>query len=767
MNRSLPPTGLLPSAILYLGISVACTQIPLLNYLGYEFSFVVALTGSLISGYLTAGSLQRWLIRNDGASDSDVGREFKRVLLWNISLLTIPLVVMTANALFVKNCSFLEGFGFFLLLPIPSIWFSTSLAFFCVAHYRRPKTTFFSFVVASFAYAAALGYFSPAIYSFNFFYGYFPGLTYDELLEISGTLMVFRGVTLVLGFFLYRAALLILQAGSVGRRTREKGMDLVTSLMRPGNRRTTLFAVLFLSGIFFFRTSIGFESSVSSIRSGLGSSFETPHFTLVYSDSTYSKEEILWLGAEHEFRLMQIGRVLQRPFEGRIVSYLYPDSEVKRRYIGAGTTSIAKPWSGEVHLHAGAVGDVLKHELVHLAAAPVGFPFIRASILPGLTEGLAMAVEWNWGTRTLHEYSAGMIQSGLAPNMESVMGSLGFAQQSSSVSYVLAGSFCRFLIDRYGVRELMELYSSADYEVVYGKSLPDLLKEWTVMLEAIPLDEGIDDVADVFFRAAPIFRKTCARVTARKVSAARREFAARSYAAAAMLYGEAHEESGSTEALGGLLVSNLRLGRTAPLIATRDSIFRLESPARFLPLFLPIADALWLEGKNDEARSLFERILKADLNRSSSEAALVRFHASLDLLSTQFRSYFLSHQPDSVRLPLIDSILSASPDHPLGLYLRGKNLLRLKRFEEAVNNLDRAEVLAIDSKLESARRRARGDALFRLRCFKEARDSYLSVIAIGASPALTEEMMDRGEQCAWYEENGMPDVLLLDPTEEQ
>jgi hypothetical protein len=37
----------------YLLVGIACTRVPLFNYLGYESSFVTALAGSLIAGVLT------------------------------------------------------------------------------------------------------------------------------------------------------------------------------------------------------------------------------------------------------------------------------------------------------------------------------------------------------------------------------------------------------------------------------------------------------------------------------------------------------------------------------------------------------------------------------------------------------------------------------------------------------------------------------------------------------------------------------------------
>ncbi|MEK7251573.1 MAG: hypothetical protein AAB209_14255, partial [Bacteroidota bacterium] len=141
-------------AILYLVTSLVCTQLPLLNYLGYEFSVIVALLGSFVAGFVTIKATKLSL-RSESHHSSLIPNHtfsaFKQSLLLNLILLIIPLAVMLTNAFFVKNCSLLEGFGFFLLLPVVSVIFSSSLGFFCAVHYRRAKTVFVFIFLATIA----------------------------------------------------------------------------------------------------------------------------------------------------------------------------------------------------------------------------------------------------------------------------------------------------------------------------------------------------------------------------------------------------------------------------------------------------------------------------------------------------------------------------------------------------------------------------------------------------------------------------------------
>ena len=109
------PRQLFIAALIYLLISLVCTQIPLLNYLGYEFSLLVAFLGSVISGLLTIRLIKVELAKPRATSGEVTHQSvvvFGQTVLINLTLLLIPLVVMLTNALFVKNCSLVEGFSF-------------------------------------------------------------------------------------------------------------------------------------------------------------------------------------------------------------------------------------------------------------------------------------------------------------------------------------------------------------------------------------------------------------------------------------------------------------------------------------------------------------------------------------------------------------------------------------------------------------------------------------------------------------------------------
>jgi hypothetical protein len=223
----------------YLTVAAVCTQVPLLHTPGYEFAFVVALAATAVSTLTTIGAVRH---RDPGGAVPPEDRTeavllaFRRVLLLNLALVLIPAGVAVMHMVFLPPCDWLEGLGFYLLIPIVTVLVSSALGLFCAVHYRHPRLMAALCVAATVAYAGALGYFTPAIFSYNPFYGFFPGITYDETIELGGTLVVSRLLTVALaGILVWLTVLMLLHlpAGAPGWKT---GVRLLEVMVRPAYR---------------------------------------------------------------------------------------------------------------------------------------------------------------------------------------------------------------------------------------------------------------------------------------------------------------------------------------------------------------------------------------------------------------------------------------------------------------------------------------------------------------------------------------------------
>jgi hypothetical protein len=741
---------LLVPALLFFLLSLICTQIPLLNYLGFEFSLIISIAISVAAAPVTIGTIRAEFPSEGFLDAAALLHAFRVSLLWSGLLLAIPLLVSIVNIFFVRNCSVLEGLAFYLLLPGVTSWFSVCLAFFCAVHYRHPHIMYFALFTISIFYAAALGYFTPAIFSYNFFYGYFPGFTYDEIIEMTWTIILWRLLTVLAGGVLLFAGVLMVRSSPVEADARVRGIRLAKELLSPRRRWGTALTVAACALLYVYRGPLGFESSSSFIEDQLGAKRETEHFTLYYSGDSCDEKEISWIASEHEFRLAQVCRTLGISIDRKIESYIYPSDEIKLRYIGAGGTNIAKPWSSEIHLSAGSVNNSLKHELVHVVAAPFGIPLLRTSLHPGLTEGLAMAVEWSWGNRTLHEYSAIIRRSGLEPDMGRLMSSPGFAASSSSVSYILAGSFCRFLIDSRGMNVMTDAYTTGAFESAFGDPLADLIDEWHALLDSLPTGPADSDIADVYFRTPSIFLKTCPRTIAKIMKQARREFSEQKYSSAGAKFLKAHQEGRGPDAVHGMVTSFVRGKHPDRAIAIHDTVILVsETPASFLSSFLFVGDAFWMEGRTAQARELYTRVTTSEFSDSYGEGAALRLLA-LDA-NPGFVQFFVSTAPDSVRERWIDSVLNIHPEDSLARFLKGRLLGRSGAFNEAFEELSTTNIARTDVFLEFVRLRTVGIALLRLGRVEEGREWFRKILDLPVSGWRIQEATDWLERCDWLQ----------------
>ncbi|NOY06931.1 MAG: hypothetical protein GXO82_09960, partial [Chlorobi bacterium] len=126
---------------LLVGITLVCTQIPRLNVLGYEFAMVMGLVAGVIGGVITLHFAHR------RPPDMYILKFVALMLGVSEIILIPPLVIMMMNAWIVPNCSFLDGFLLYLLIPGFSVVFCVTLASLISTLFTRRPGIWYTIVI--------------------------------------------------------------------------------------------------------------------------------------------------------------------------------------------------------------------------------------------------------------------------------------------------------------------------------------------------------------------------------------------------------------------------------------------------------------------------------------------------------------------------------------------------------------------------------------------------------------------------------------------
>ncbi|MFZ4621077.1 MAG: hypothetical protein ACOYNS_10995 [Bacteroidota bacterium] len=647
------------AALIYFLIAGGLTQVPLFNYLGYEFSAAMAIPAAFISGILTIKFMREHRVK-------PLTRRtwlfvLSDYLLVNTLLLLIPLGVITLNAFAVKNCAYLTGLLYYLLITEGAVIFSISLALVIGVTFRHGIILFCVAVTGLLFHILFVTYTQPQLFAYNFILGFFPGITYDETLSDIYQIVLYREFTVIASLMMI--ALFIILAGAF--HSSDSLMNNLRAVKKQfyGDKKlwmVVLFCLLIVGAGHLFRGTLGFEYSEAEIQNALGRRSESDHFIVYYQENDFTAEQMRVLKAECEFHFRKMSEYLELNdiHLPKTAVYLYPNSEWKQRFIGTSNTNIAKPWKHEIHLTVGTFETTFRHELVHALAGAFGLPLINASAKMGLNEGLAVASDWDDGLFTPHEYAAALLRDGKLDNTSRLFTYSGFATQSSSYAYLVSGSFVRYLIERYGIERFRLVFPNGNFMGVFGESLDSLLKDWKVFLKSVETSALPPETINVLFGQQSIFYKTCAREVAaqnQRGSAALRE---KDYRRAQSEFEQAFSNAQTTGALRGIF-QTLNAQNLPGDVKRRYEEFPNGSSLRNHPgIQLSYADALYLIGVPDSAMSYYRAIGSMNISESFIETSLLRMQFLKDGVSPGiFHRLIFNGLPDTVRIGLIDSLL--------------------------------------------------------------------------------------------------------------
>ena len=516
-------------------------SIPLFNVLGYEFAFAMAIAASVAAADLGAALARRLAAvteRDAGdAAPTDLLPGARTVLglagaaaLLALGLLLVPLLLVSANALRVRNCDWAFGFECFGWMTALSAMWAAGAGVACglLAGPRRVLSNALPhlFLVACVVHAVWRFYDAPPVFSYSPLAGFWSGNLYDENIQLGPPLFWSRAhqLSALLAVLALCAALVDVPSARLrlwGRRPAGVRFELALCLAAL----VTAVAIRGSSG------ELGFALDADQVADALPGRHETAHFVIHYPPGGDIERDIAFIAEDHEFRLAQLGRALGVPPPAhKIDSFYFASADQKQALMGARNVYMAKPWREEIYLHHSPFPhQVVRHEIAHVVAGTFGDPLFRVSARPvlglpvffnvGLIEGIAVAADWpDHFNRALtpHESVRAMVDMGLAPPLERLL-STGFFAFSSARSYTAAGSFVRYLLDRHGAERLRVLYrTGGDFSQAYGRAQADLIAEWQAMIGKVELAPGAAEVVRERFRRGGIFQRPCPHAIADK-----------------------------------------------------------------------------------------------------------------------------------------------------------------------------------------------------------------------------------------------------------
>ncbi len=603
--------------------NLALLKLPLTNVFGYEFSVINSLLIVLLSGIYTIYFFEiNFRIKNRNF----IPELFKSLIL----LLIIPFSVSVVNSIFSVFCSFTDGILFYLVITGPSILIGAALGMISILLLSR-----FQIVVLLLIYIGILAiiafeiYFNPQVYIFNPILGFFPGTIYDEGISVSGKLILYRFFNLLFFGWIISA---------------------IVRLKRNKKKRLILFTVklLFLITAFYLLSpNLGFATTFDRLTDKLDKTIISEHF-IIHSDRRIENDKIMMLALNHEYYYQELEKYFEFSLDEKIHSFIFYDNDQKKELFGSRNADVAKPWLNQIYITYDNWDHTLKHELAHSFSADFGAGIFRlaSGLNPMLIEGIAEAADGNYNDNSLHFMAALAYNSGYTMDLEYLLTKIGFYSQSSSISYIYAGSFIQYLVKNYGIIKFKKYYITGDYKDSYGVELSNTLALYYKFLTDLDYNFS-EDKAQYYFGRKSIFQKVCPRAIAKYLRTGWEQMRNMKFVGAQETFETVLNKSENYSAFVGVIRSYEKQDSINTAIhILRNNISEYKNTSYYYNLELILADLYLKTNEVKIADSLYRVIIKQDPNKrltyiSNIRRAIINDEINADyLLGSNYDKYY-------------------------------------------------------------------------------------------------------------------------------
>lgn len=482
---------------------------------------------------------------------------------------------------------------FYFFIPGISIFFGYASGYFCFRLNAKYAYTFFiSFFIFILLIPLYEFYFFPSVYVFNPLFGFIRGTLFDEYVPFDWLFISYRIMVFLSAFILLHAS----------------------TKIHENNRGKIVLLILFVTAIYIvFKPDLGYATDKNRLENGLGGKVVTDHFEILYPGEL-SEKKVKQLTLYHEYYYEVIKEKIGYEPSGKIVSSLFKDRHQKLKLFGSANTDMAKLWNYQVFTLLGHENITLKHEIVHAFSKEIGIAplYGPAYYNPALLEGYAVCIENRFADFNPHYYAALAHSTGYKVRIVDLFQGFNFYGNLSSLAYIYSGSFLKYLMEKYGITKLNDLYSNLEFERIYGKALAELSEEYYSFLQSLNY-EFTEAEGRLFFGRNPIFKKICPRIAASQLNKADKFYSYENYSESAEIYKKTYDYSGSYKSLAGYVYALWKNGDTVNVSGILENeIEKFSKSGDYYNLLMILGNFYSLENKPFSADSVF-RLLKSEM----------------------------------------------------------------------------------------------------------------------------------------------------------
>lgn len=567
---------------------------PLTKVFGYEYSALNSVLLVFLSGIFSIRLLTNF------PSQESKKTVTKSLVLSSLFFILIPVIISVTNSFFTIKCSLWDGFLFYLVITVPSVIIGSGLGFVISILFKRFRILIFIIIYILILLIPLVEfYFNPQVYFYNPIFAYWPGTIYDEALSVDVKLAVYRFLNL---FFFGSVLYITYQMYYRKNHMTKKFLGIMVVLI------PTLFV--------YFSPLLRYSTDKERIENELTSTIYSPHFIIHYSPKV-NKDLINDIAIHHEYYYKVLSEFFNVKLDKKIESFLFLNDEQKKRLFGSANADVAKPWLLQIYISYLDYNTTLKHELAHCftSAFAKGLFKVADGFNPYLIEGAAVAADPIYDENDIHFMAAMAYHFGYKTDLKNLFKFLSFFKQTSSVSYIFAGSFSKFLIDKYGIEKYKKLYSDLDFEKIYKTSIDSLNTEYSKFLDKINT-EGNADKAYYYFGRKSIFYKVCPRYIADRLNKAWELYSNKRYEEAGNIFQHVFRLGKNYSALIGMANCESKLNHNENAIKLlQDNISFYKNSAYYYNIEFSLGDLQAKQGDYKGADTNYTALMNENPNR--------------------------------------------------------------------------------------------------------------------------------------------------------